>query len=305
MVTGRAMGAAVCAALLAAGASPAAGKTDDTPPKENVPVVAGERMSARFVDLIAHDTFGVAKVVVVRFAGPVQRRAAAVNGLSVTVRGAEQPLVGAWQWLDSRTVAYRPKKWWPEKSSVTVTVDLADVVLREQRNGRTFIGSSYTRQFRIGRKMVMTVNNKKHTLTVKQSGKKRRSIPVSLGQRGWETRSGVKVLNGEKFARLQMYGDFPARGAQWNVLAPYSIRLTPGGEFIHGAPWASHRLGRWNGSRGCTNVSVKHAKWLYQRVLPGDPVVTKGTGKPLTKKLANRESWPWNVTWKQWSGKRN
>ena len=128
MVTGRAMGAAVCAALLAAGASPAAGKTDDTPPKENVPVVAGERMSARFVDLIAHDTFGVAKVVVVRFAGPVQRRAAAVNGLSVTVRGAEQPLVGAWQWLDSRTVAYRPKKWWPEKSSVTVTVDLADVV---------------------------------------------------------------------------------------------------------------------------------------------------------------------------------
>jgi lipoprotein-anchoring transpeptidase ErfK/SrfK len=299
--------AAVVFALFAAlcltgGAGHAAAQPNDEPPTPiDTPAPQGEPLSARFINLIAHERFGVAKTIVLRFAKPVQRRKAAVSGLSVTVRGVEKQPVGAWGWLDRRTVAYRPKKWWPENKTVIVTADLADVIVRVDRNGRIYTGGTHRRQFRIGRNFVMTVNDAKHTLTVKQDGKVRRSIPVSLGQRNWETRSGVKVLDGEKYAQLQMYGDFPARGVQWDVLAPYSVRLTPGGEFIHGAPWATHRLGKYNGSRGCTNVSVKHAKWLYQRVLPGDPVITKGTGRPLTKKTGNRESWPWNVPWKKWA----
>ena len=41
---------------------------------------------------------------------------------------------------------------------------------------------------------------------------------------------------------------------EYELDAPWNTRLTPTGEFIHTATWAYGRLGRYNGSHGCTNM---------------------------------------------------
>jgi lipoprotein-anchoring transpeptidase ErfK/SrfK len=139
---------------------------------------------------------------------------------------------------------------------------------------------------------------------VERNDKTVKSFPVSLGKSegGYRTRSGIKILTGEKYSMLRMVGTDRLSGERWDVMSPYSIRLTPTGEFIHGAPWAYHRLGRANGSHGCTNMYVGDAKWLFNRVIPGDPTVTRGTGRPMEVTNGTPGSY-WNYSWKAWKAK--
>jgi lipoprotein-anchoring transpeptidase ErfK/SrfK len=84
----------------------------------------------------------------------------------------------------------------------------------------------------------------------------------------------------------------------YDVIAEYAIRLTPTGEFIHVAPWAYYRIGKWNGSHGCTNMFIPDARWLFVRVLPGDVTIMTGTTYPMT--YWNGQGAVWNMPWPVW-----
>lgn len=246
------------------------------------------------------DTYGVGQLVTARFSAPIKRKAAVEQAMTVT--GSQELGAGSWGWIDDTTAVYRPRKFWPANTDVTFSFALAGLEMGKSDAGMLVGARDRTYTLKVGRSFVMNIRDSKHRLYVKKNGKDVRSFPVSLGKRGWETRSGVKILTGEKYVRLRMVGYDPGEKSRWDVIAPYSIRLTPTGEFIHGAPWAAYRMGKANGSHGCTNMFPKHAKWLYQRVEPGDPVVTRGTGRRMTTDNGIPGAY-WNFSWREWQQK--
>ncbi len=245
-------------------------------------------------------TVGIAYPLIVRFGEPVKRRGTVERRLRVTADGT--PVVGAWSWRASDTVIFRPRHgFWPAKSRITLAADLSGTVLA--RNGakkrKLVVGNKATTRtvsFKTARAFVARINDNTHQMVVRRTGKKVRTIPVSMGKPGFLTRSGIKVAT-NKYVVKRMVN----QGLGYDVMSPYSVQITPTGEYIHGAPWAYGRIGRWNGSHGCVNLFVNDAKWYYDNVMLGDPVVTKNTGRPM--EWTNGLGGPWNVPWKDWLAK--
>lgn len=246
------------------------------------------------------DTYGVGQLVTARFSQAISNKSAVEKAITVT--GTQTLGAGSWGWIDDQTAVYRPRKFWPANTDITFTFALGGLVLGETEDSQFVGANDRTYTLQVGRAFVMTVRDSKHRLFVTKDGKQIKALPVSLGKRGWETRSGVKILTGEKYVRLRMVGYDPGAKERWDVVAPYSIRLTPTGEFIHGAPWARYRMGKYNGSHGCTNMFPKDAKWLYHRVRAGDPVVTRGTGRRMTTDNGVPGAY-WNFSWSDWQQK--
>lgn len=246
--------------------------------------------------------YGVGQLVTLDFGRDVVRKKAVERAIRVKSHKALPP--GAWGWIDGNTAVYRPKRFWPANAKIKFSVNLRGVVLAQEGTTR-FVGSG-NKEFtlRTARSFVLRIRDSKHRLYVERDGRTIKSFPVSLGKSegGYRTRSGIKILTGEKYSRLRMTGTDRGTGESWDVISPYSIRLTPTGEFIHGAPWAYSRMGRWNGSHGCTNMYIADAKWLFNRVMRGDPTVTTGTGRPMEVTNGTPGAY-WNYTWKQWRAK--
>jgi len=249
-------------------------------------------------------TVGVAYPITATFSRPVQRRATAERNMKVLVNGAKA--AGAWYWK-SRTVAlYRLQGFWPGRSRVTVKLSLQGQELATSKTHR-FVGratTTRTQAFSTGRKLVAKVNGKTHRMAVFIDGTKVKSFPTSLGKPGYETRSGIKAVMAGKYPTRRM----TSRGAgitdpndQYDVVATWAVRITPTGEFVHGAPWATGRLGIRNGSHGCTNLSTRNAKWFYDKSMVGDPVVTRGTKRSMEP--FNGLGAPYNIPWKSWLAK--
>jgi lipoprotein-anchoring transpeptidase ErfK/SrfK len=171
--------------------------------------------------------------------------------------------------------------------------------------GKSLVGSkkmSTTYQFKTARKFIARVNGATKKMNVYIDGKKVQSFPVSLGKKSWETRNGTKVVSTSKEAnkiyRSESLG-LTAPEDQYELAAPWNTRLTPTGEFIHAAPWAYGRLGRYNGSHGCTNMYTADAEWLYKNTIPGDIVFYSNTGGSSVEPW-NGPGGLWNIPWAQW-----
>jgi lipoprotein-anchoring transpeptidase ErfK/SrfK len=119
------------------------------------------------------------------------------------------------------------------------------------------------------------VDNKTKKLTVTRAGKVLRTMPVSLGKPKTPSSSGTMVV-------ISKHADyrFDTRREITNgyvVDVKYAMRLTWGGEFMHAAPWSVADQGKRNVSHGCVNVSTANAKWLFETLQVGDPIVVRGT----------------------------
>jgi lipoprotein-anchoring transpeptidase ErfK/SrfK len=133
--------------------------------------------------------------------------------------------------------------------------------------------------------VISKVNAATHQMRVFINGELARKIPVTAGKRGFETRSGTKVIV-EKFRSLRMdaatvgikrsdpeYYDIPD--------VEFAMRVTYSGEFLHAAPWSVTDQGNANVSHGCVGMSLANARWLYRQSAQGDVVRVTGTDRPL------------------------
>jgi lipoprotein-anchoring transpeptidase ErfK/SrfK len=235
---------------------------------------------------------GVGRPVVVTFNHSVRRKAAVERALHVRTSRDIGP--ASWSWTSSRTVQFRPQKFWAAHTGVRVTADL-----RKVRAAPGVWGMSDTRaDFRIGRAFVMRVSNAKHRMTITRDGKRIATMGTSLGKSGFTTRSGVKVIMDIHTSYRMRSTTVGITGSEaYDLDVPYAMRITSSGEFLHGAPW-NPSIGYANASHGCTNLSLSNARWVFGKVKEGDPIITKGTGRPT-------ESWnglggPWNMPWAKW-----
>jgi lipoprotein-anchoring transpeptidase ErfK/SrfK len=241
---------------------------------------------------------GIAQPIFVRFSTPVAFKARAEKHMKVYVSGVLSS--GAWHWKDSKTAVFRPPSFWKARSVVAIKISLTGVVLAESSTRQYVGGTTRVHSFRTSRSFVAKVDDATHRMKVYLDGKVIKTIPVSLGKPGFETRSGVKVVQ-EKYATRRMTSEgagITAPNDQYDVTATWAVRITPTGEFVHGAPWAAARIGKYDGSHGCTNVLDADGKWYYDRVLPGDPVITVGTGRAM--EYWNGPGGPWNIPWSLW-----
>jgi lipoprotein-anchoring transpeptidase ErfK/SrfK len=235
---------------------------------------------------------GVGRPLVVTFNQRVRRKADVEAALHVTTTPAVGP--AAWSWTSSRTVQFRPRTFWPAHTGVTVTADLRKVHAGPGLWGMRDTGAA----FRIGRAFVMRVSNAKHRMTVTKDGDRIRTFGVSLGKPGFPTRSGVKVIMDTHVTYRMRSTTVGITGSEaYDLDVPYAMRITSSGEFLHGAPWNPY-VGIRNNSHGCTNLTLSSARWVFNRVKEGDPVVTRGTGR-------STEPWNglggvWNVSWTNW-----
>ena len=217
--------------------------------------------------------------------------------------GTVKRVKGAWGWMSDRSAIFRPKTWWPGDSTIMITSTLDRAVLGKA--GKKYVVGSAdlatTWTFKTDRKLIAKVDGAKVNMRVWIDGEKVKTFPVSLGKDEWETRNGVKVISTQKEAQKTYRSTSLGLGPEeeYELDAPWNTRLTPTGEFIHTATWAYGRIGRYNGSHGCTNMYEQDAKWIFDKTIPGDVILYENTGG-TTVQSWNGPGGLWNVPWDQW-----
>jgi lipoprotein-anchoring transpeptidase ErfK/SrfK len=240
------------------------------------------------------ETVGVGMPVIVTFDLPVKRKKLFERNMSITT---DQDVEGSWSWISDSVVHYRPKEYWPANTKVDVDLNLNSLPAGNGVYGQ----QNQNFSFKVGRKVVSTVNITGHTLSVNIDGKRARTIPVSTGDSRHRTRQGTKIIM-EKFPEVDM--DAATTGVDSEDPDYYDIedvkwamRVTNSGEFLHAAPWSSASHGRSNVSHGCTGMSTANAAWLYERSKRGD--VVEFTNSP--RGIEDQNGWTdWNVPWDDW-----
>jgi lipoprotein-anchoring transpeptidase ErfK/SrfK len=240
-------------------------------------------------------TVGVGMPILVTFTAPVEqdRRADVQRALTVRASGNVE---GAWNWVSDTKVQYRTKEYWPARTEVSVTADLAGV-----QAGTDVWGDQDKRvDFQIGESVVSVVDVTSHKMTVTIDGQVARTIPVTTGKDGFLTRGGTRVIS-EKLEDIRMdaasTGITPGDPEYYNLDVRYALRMTNSGEFIHAAPWSVASQGVANVSHGCVGMSTANARWLYQQSRVGDVVTIVHSTRKLEPGNGLTQ---WNDSWEDW-----
>ncbi len=239
------------------------------------------------------ETVGVGQPIAVKFNAPVANKASVERRLVVT---ASKPVLGSWYWVSDTEVRYRPQKYWPAHSKVSLTSSLTGV----DAGGGTWGGSNHVTGFNIGRSMVSVVDVNDYNMKVYRDGKLIRTIPVTSGKPGWRTRGGTKVVLAKDYVRVMDGSTVGAFGSEgYRLTVYYAVRVTWSGEFVHAAPWSVGSQGYSNVSHGCVGMSTGNGRWFYNESLIGDVIRVDGNeSKPM--ELDNGFG-DWNLSWTQWA----
>jgi lipoprotein-anchoring transpeptidase ErfK/SrfK len=235
-------------------------------------------------------TYGVAMPVVAEFTPGIKKKDRAAVQQRMFVQ-TDPPQPGAWSWTSTGTQAYyRAPEFWQPGTKLTVRLALGGLPTGGGRYGdqdRAATG-------KIGRSLVMKVENKTKKMTVVENGVAIKTMPVSLGKPSTPSSSGTMVVMAKYASTIFDTTDEGPNGYKINI--DYAQRLTWSGQYIHSAPWSVGDQGRRNVSHGCVNLSPSNARWLFGKTLIGDPITVQGTGD----ELVYGNGWtPWDVSWKE------
>ena len=242
--------------------------------------------------------YGVGQPVTAQLSQPVHdpaARQAVEHGLKVS---SEPAVTGAWHWVDDSTLHFRPEKYWPAHASVQVAFDAQGRHIRDGLYG----GAPSRISFRTGDRVEALVDGATDHLTFRRNGALIKTVPVTLGKPGFETRNGIKVVLSRE-AEVRMDGEtvgIPADSADsYSLDVQWATRVTWSGEYLHAAPWSVASQGRQNVSHGCAGMSTENAKWFYDQVHVGDIVRVVNSGGHDMELFGNGFG-DWNMSWSDW-----
>jgi lipoprotein-anchoring transpeptidase ErfK/SrfK len=231
-------------------------------------------------------TVGVGMPMIVKFDRAIPQNARADVERRLDLR-SEPKQEGTWAWYTAQEVHYRPKEFWQSGTKIKYSVNLAGVPIGDGYYGRNDLSV----ELKVGRSLVMTVDDKTKQMTVVKDGKELKKIPVSLGKASTPSSSGTMVVMEKQRKTVFDTMDDPDPANRYRTPIDFAQRLTYGGEFIHAAPWSESKQGRVNVSHGCVNVSEKEGGWLFGQTIMGDPITVKNTSRKLK----------WGNGWTDWS----
>ncbi|MER7581040.1 Ig-like domain-containing protein [Kitasatospora sp. NPDC097691] len=242
--------------------------------------------------------YGVGQPLTVQLSEAVkdpQARQEVEQSLTVT----SQPAVtGAWYWVDDKNLHFRPEDYWPAGTTVALAFDATGSRIADGLYG----GDRSALKLRIGERVESVVDAAAHELTIKRDGEVLRTIPVTTGKPGFDTRNGIKVVLGqERSVRMsgETIGIAAGSSESYDLDVKWATRVTWSGEYVHAAPWSVGSQGVENVSHGCTGMSTDNAKWFYENTRVGDLVTVVNSRGAAMEPFGNGFG-DWNVTWTDW-----
>ncbi|MEW2394239.1 Ig-like domain-containing protein [Streptomyces venezuelae] len=238
--------------------------------------------------------YGVGQPVTAKLSKPVKgKEARSVVERALKVRSVPAT-EGSWYWVDSETLHYRPKDYWPAGATVNVSSNLEGLKVKEKLWG----GEAKPLKLTIGDRVEAVTDAGSHYMTVYRNGEEINSMPVTTGKPGYSTRNGVKVVLGKEYS-VRMTSASIGASDFYDKMVYYATRVTDSGEYVHAAPWSVGSQGSANTSHGCTGMSTGDAAWFYETVRQGDLVTVINSYGEDMPAFGNGLG-DWNLSWKKW-----
>lgn len=239
-------------------------------------------------------TFGIGQPVAVMFDEPIADRRAAQDAIKVTT---DPPVEGAFYWVSSQEVRWRPEKFWAPGTKVDVTADIYGHDLGKGTYGQEDAHSD----FRIGDAVISKVDDSTKQIVVERNGEVVRTMPTSMGKADAPTPNGTYTI-GDKKASMIMdsstYGVPSTSADGYRTPVQYATQMSYSGIYVHAAPWSVWAQGAQNTSHGCLNVSTSDASWFYENATRGDVVQVTGTAGETLSGIDGLGDW--NIPWDKW-----
>ncbi|ADG76742.1 ErfK/YbiS/YcfS/YnhG family protein OS=Tsukamurella paurometabola (strain ATCC 8368 / DSM / CCUG 35730 / CIP 100753 / JCM 10117 / KCTC 9821 / NBRC 16120/ NCIMB 702349 / NCTC 13040) OX=521096 GN=Tpau_0088 PE=4 SV=1 [Tsukamurella paurometabola] len=246
--------------------------------------------------------YGVGQVAVVHFDEPIKDRAMAQKLLTVTTT---PPVEGAWSWTTDKTVAWRPKDYYPSGTKVAIEAKVFGKQVSPGLWGEKDIAITFS----IGESHVSIADDNTKQVQVFVGGQMVRSMPTSMGQ------GGTEVVNGTTLHFWTQRGiytvldkanpvvmDSSTYGLPINSRLGYkqtigwATRISNDGIYLHALDNIAAQ-GVRNESHGCLNLSPANAQWFFGISQPGDVVEVRNTGGAPLEQWQNGD---WSVPWATW-----
>lgn len=238
--------------------------------------------------------YGVGQPVTATLSAKVKgKEARAVVERALKVRSVPAT-EGSWYWVDSKTLHYRPKEYWPAGATVNVSSNLEGLKVKKKLWG----GEAKPLKLTIGDRIEAVTDAGSHYMTVYRNGEEINSVPVTTGKPGYSTRNGVKVVLGKEYS-VRMTSASIGASDFYDKMVYYATRVTDSGEYVHAAPWSVGSQGAANTSHGCTGMSTGDAAWFYETVRQGDLVTVINSYGEDMPTFGNGLG-DWNMSWKKW-----
>ncbi|AEV73337.1 hypothetical protein MycrhN_2759 [Mycolicibacterium rhodesiae NBB3] len=240
------------------------------------------------------EVVGVGQPIAIRFDEDIPNRLAAQNAIKVTTNPKVE---GAFYWLNSREVRWRPAEYWKPGTTVDVAANTYGVDLGDGLFGQEDI----TTRFTIGDVVIATADDTTKTMTVRRNGEVVRTMPLSMGKDSTPTDNGAYII-GDRYSHLIMdsstYG-VPVNSPEgYRLEVDWATQMSYSGIYVHSAPWSVGSQGSTNVSHGCLNVSPANAIWFYDNTKRGDIVEVINTRGPTLSGTDGLGDW--NIPWEQW-----
>jgi lipoprotein-anchoring transpeptidase ErfK/SrfK len=240
------------------------------------------------------EVVGVGQPIAVRFDENIPDRLAAQRAITVT---SNPPVEGAFYWLSSREVRWRPAEYWQPGTTVDVQVKTYGVDLGDGLFGQDDV----TTRFTIGDAVVATADDAMKMLTVRINGDVVKTMPISMGKNKTPTDNGRYIV-GDRYSFLVMdsstYGVPVNSPDGYRTEVNWATQMSYSGIYVHSAPWSVGSQGRANVSHGCLNASPDNARWFYDNTRRGDIVEVINTVGPTLSGTDGLGDW--NIPWEQW-----
>lgn len=240
------------------------------------------------------EVVGVGQPVAVRFDENIPDRFAAQQAITVKT---DPPVEGAFYWVNSREVRWRPAEYWKPGTRVDISVDTYGVDLGDGLFGQDDVTSHFT----IGDEVIATADDATKTMTVRVNGEIVKQMPISMGKNATPTDNGTYII-GDRYYFLVMdsstYGVPVNSPDGYRTEVNWATQMSYSGIYVHSAPWSVGSQGRSNVSHGCLNVSPQNAEWFYESTKRGDIVEVVNTVGPTLSGVDGLGDW--NIPWEQW-----
>jgi lipoprotein-anchoring transpeptidase ErfK/SrfK len=232
---------------------------------------------------ISTGQYGVGIPITIMFSRPITNKAAVERAIQLST---SKPVVGAWSWQDDKTVIFRPRRYWPQYTKVTVDGNFDGVQAAPGVYGSQDAHLSLS----IGPSLIVVSSTRTHYMKVYYKNRLFGRWPISTGRPGDDSPDGTYLTTFKNNPQLMT-------GPGYSLEVPWSVDVTYSGVFIHDAYWSVGVQGFANVSHGCINTSPAHAETYYKMAEPGDPVTI--TGSPRAGTPGN--GWTeWFLSWPQW-----